>query len=288
VTLEASEYGKFIAGEIAKLGRNHPFVKTQYFSEEIDAEGRLFSDDRLALMLGSHQAEEEPKVGCLYAFTIDVGGEDESATLDPTELSDPGRDSTVLTIFKIDLESMSDPLVEAPTYKVVSRHLWTGVKHAAQYAKIRKLIEQGQPHRVVVDATGLGEPLASFLDRALPGAIIPLKFTQKSKSDLGWAFLAAIETARYHEYKQTTGRLAKLQTEFWQQCISAHSEILSGPNRIMRWSVPDGTRDPETGEQIHDDLLISAAMCAILDQLELGTAESDVIEAQDPLSNMSF
>jgi len=288
VEAEVPEYGKFVAVEIAKLGRNHPFVKTQYFSEEIDAEGGLFSDDRLQLMQGSHQAEQDPHVGCLYAFTIDVGGEDESSNLDPAELSNQSRDSTALTIFEIDLESLSDPLVEAPTYKVVMRYLWTGAKHTTQYARIRKLIELWQPHRVIVDATGIGEGLASYLDKAYPGQVIPFKFTQKSKSDLGWGFLAVIETARYQEHAQATGTLAKLQTTFWQQCTSAFSEILSGPNRIMRWSVPDGTRDPETGEQVHDDLLISAAMCALLDQLELGTAESDVIEAQDPLSNMSF
>jgi hypothetical protein len=35
---EVPAYGKFVAEQVARLGRGHPLVKTQYFSEEIDAE----------------------------------------------------------------------------------------------------------------------------------------------------------------------------------------------------------------------------------------------------------
>jgi len=36
----------------------------------------------------------------------------------------------------------------------------------------------------------------------------------------------------------------------------------------MRWGVPDGTRDSATGEQVHDDDLITAALCHELDKLD--------------------
>jgi hypothetical protein len=32
----------------------------------------------------------------------------------------------------------------------------------------------------------------------------------------------------------------------------------------MKWGVPDGTRDDSTGDLLHDDLVISAALCALL------------------------
>jgi len=51
----------------------------------------------------------------------------------------------------------------------------------------------------------------------------------------------------------------------------------------MKWGVPDGTRDQIMGELIHDDLIISAALCSFLDDQQLGTAESSVVIAQDPL-----
>ncbi len=39
VRKEAPAYGRFVDGEVAKHGRNHPFIKTQYYSEEIDETG---------------------------------------------------------------------------------------------------------------------------------------------------------------------------------------------------------------------------------------------------------
>jgi hypothetical protein len=38
---------KFVAEQVSKLGRNHPMVKTQYYSEEIDAECGMFPESRL-------------------------------------------------------------------------------------------------------------------------------------------------------------------------------------------------------------------------------------------------
>jgi hypothetical protein len=54
VSTEVPAYGKFVAEQIAKLGRNHPMVRTQYYSEDIDAEGGLFPPSRLALLHGVH------------------------------------------------------------------------------------------------------------------------------------------------------------------------------------------------------------------------------------------
>ena len=83
VASEVPAYGAFVAGEVCKHGRNHPFVKTQYFSEEIDAEGGMFSPARLALMQGEHCRQLSPMAGAkdqrggkLYALLVDVAGED--------------------------------------------------------------------------------------------------------------------------------------------------------------------------------------------------------------------
>lgn len=60
-------------------------------------------------------------------------------------------------------------------------------------------------------------------------------------------------------------------------------EIASGPERKMCWDAPDGRRIPATGEILHDDLLISMALCAELDALyrtgkiALGLANSEVV-----------
>ena len=38
----------------------------------------------------------------------------------------------------------------------------------------------------------------------------------------------------------------------------------------MRWGVPDGTRDHRTGELVHDDYVLSAALVSLLDHEILG------------------
>ena len=287
---EVKNYKKFVQAEIQKLGRNHPFVKTQYFCEEIDAQAGLFPEARLSLMQGNHLPQPGPLPGHIYALTIDVAGQAEFTTTDPTTEANKGRDrdSTTLTIFDIDLSALEDPMVGKPIYRVVHRHLWTGASHVAQYAQIKTIIETWQPLHILVDATGIGEALAGFLDNAFKGRVIPFKFTEKSKSDLGWDFLAIIETGRYKEHSPGAGQVSLLQQTFWQQCRNAQADILSGANKIMRWSVPDGTRDPETGDPVHDDLIISAALITVAEELEFGTAASAVVDAYDPLDDMTF
>ena len=64
------------------------------------------------------------------------------------------------------------------------------------------------------------------------------------------------------------------------------STVLDVPGKRMRWGVPDGTRDDATGEMVHDDLLVSAAMCWVLDGLGWGLAESEVVAGFDPIAGM--
>jgi hypothetical protein len=85
----------------------------------------------------------------------------------------------------------------------------------------------------------------------------PFVFSLKSKSDLGWSFLGAVESGRYKDYAPDgaadTGR-------FWAQVEACEFTVDVGPGRIMRWSVPE--------KRGHDDLLISASMVGYLDTLE--------------------
>ena len=69
VAKEVPAYKKFVEEQVAKLGREHPLIKTQYFSEQIDSEGGMFPDRRLAMMQGTHRRMERP-IGVLsYATT---------------------------------------------------------------------------------------------------------------------------------------------------------------------------------------------------------------------------
>ena len=196
VRKEVPAYGLFVDEQVSKLGRNHPMVRTQFYSEEIDAEGGMFNIARVTMMKGSHAPLTAPQPGCLYAFTLDVAGEDEGITGEVGELSNAGRDSTALTIFEIDLSTLRDEIIRAPRYLVVYRKLWTGVKHSSIYGQLRGLIDQWQPRYIVADNTGVGAGLVSFLSNAYQEKMIPFTFTSKSKSDLGWSFIAVIESGQ--------------------------------------------------------------------------------------------
>ena len=283
VKAEVPAYGKFVDEQVTKLGRNHPLIRTQYFSEMIDAEGGMFGARRRALMQGGHEKQEKPDPDSIYALLLDVAGEDENAGEELASLKNPGRDSTALTVIQADLSSLEDELIAAPTYRVVNRYEWIGDSHTDLYSQVKALAEHWEARYLVVDSTGVGAGLTSFLDAALPGLVVPFVFSPKSKSDLGWNFLAVIETGRYKEYLNTA---CPLQREFWIQVDSCQHLVLEGPGKMLRWGVPDGTRDPATGLLVHDDLLISAAMCSLLDEKEWGLARSDIVSSIDPLADM--
>jgi len=297
VAAEVPAYGDFVAGQVARLGRTHPMVKTQYFSEEIDSEGGLFPPARVALMQGSLLPLLAPIPGRLYALTLDVAGEDEAVLADPetgqTEaLSNPRRDSTALTVFEVDLSSVDDPLINKPTYRVVFRKEWIGVKHASLYGEIKAIAELFDVRYLAVDCTGVGAGLTSFLSASLGDKVIPFEFNIRTKSDLLWDFLGIIDSGRFKDYalagsEQVDPSLAAAAAAFWQQVQFCEFEILPGPQKRVRWGVPDGRRDPSDGSLVHDDLLISAALCAALDAKDWSvSAPTFVIHARDPLDDL--
>lgn len=286
VAAEVAAYGNFVADQVAKLGRSHPMIRTQFYSEELDAEGSLFTPERVALMHGSHTAQSSPTAGRIYAFLVDVAGSDEGATNIEDQaggLANPKRDSTALTIVEVDLSSCDDPVIAAPTYKTVNRFVWTGLAQPFQYSRLVSLAETWDPRYIVVDATGIGAGLSGFLERAKPGRVIPFVFTQASKSKLAWSFIGVIDAGRWKEPDD----IEAYSPLFFEQLSFVQYEILPGPGRTIRWSVPDGTRNPGTGELVHDDLVMSAALAAVLDEQPWAApAGAVIVPALDPLKDM--
>jgi hypothetical protein len=296
VAAEVPAYGDYVAEQVRRLGRQHPLVKTQYFSEFIDAEGGMFPPFRQALMKGKHPRQIEPSrhgdagTTSIYAFMVDVAGEDESASdeiadLERDELKNPARDATALTIVEVDLSTLQDDLIKAPTYKVVDRREWVGIKHSRLYGELRALADVWEPRYIVCDSTGVGAGLSSFLDKALPGRVLPYVFTSKSKSDLGWAFLAVCDTGRFKDYAVQDGYSDKITAQFWTEIENVQYEATE--TKVIKWGVPDGTRDIVTGDLVHDDLVISAALCAELDAQEWSIGgEALIVQGVDPLEDM--
>ncbi|MGA9397170.1 MAG: hypothetical protein WBV22_02825 [Anaerolineaceae bacterium] len=273
VAVEVPEYGKHVAEQVARLGRNHPMVRTQYFNEEINGAGGLFDAARRALMQGEHPEQFAPQAGRIYALTLDVGG---AAVTRSGESETPGNhDSSAALAFEIDLSTLSDPLIRLPAYRLVAGRVWEGVPHARLYGELQALIEHWHARHVVVDATGVGAGLAGFLEKTFPGRVIQFVFSAASKSQLGWDFLSAVETGRFKLFRGDTGHplLARLSRELTE----CHYEVSLGAGRSLRWGAPTGTGK-------HDDLLIAAALAVALDGQPWSVlAGATIIPRRDPL-----
>jgi hypothetical protein len=285
VAEDVPAYGERVRARIAQFGINHPFIRTEYCLLELDGDESLFPPHRLAQMQGFHPRRHRAEPGKRYALLIDVAGEEE-VSVDPHAFrGDAKRDSTALTVVEIDgagrregAEARDNQVTSRlpasapprhPIYRVVDRMAWTGVRHATLHDQLVDLARNvWRASVVVVDATGVGAGLASFLAATLDGRrggkspipVVPFIFTATSKSKLGWDFLALIDSGRFKEYADDSviatpdGRLT---AQFWDQLRATTFETPPGPGKLLRWSVP--------ASRGHDDLVISAALTATLD-----------------------
>jgi len=187
VSNEVEAYRKHVEEKVARLGRTHPMVRTQYFSEEVDGEGGMFPAERQSRMTSSHEAAFVSNPSGIYALLLDVAGEDEGVRgIDGSlSMANPARDATALTLVEIILDRVgAQPAPTLQIYQPVKRWQWIGVNHVTLQTLIRDIALEWKVRAVVVDATGVGAGLTSFLDRALPGRVTPFTFNNASKSAL--------------------------------------------------------------------------------------------------------
>lgn len=294
VAAEVPAYGRHVADQVARLGRDHPLVRSQYYLEEIQGEGGLFSAARQAQLRGLHPRQTAPTPGRVYALLIDVGGAAAETTPGRGEdrESNARRDATALTVVEIDADAAPlwlPPSTEGwgglpglPVYRIVDRRLWLGVGHASLYAQLVDLARHWQAAHVVVDATGVGAGLAQFLARALGPRVVPVTLNSATKSSLGWRLQALVDTGRLKDYADDG---APDTRQFWYELAACEFEAL--PHGGLRWGVWETPRYDGLVARGHDDLLLSAALCALLDDRPTRShAVSAVVEAGDALADV--
>ena len=258
VEREIPAYGARVRQRIKQLGEEHPYIKTEYRLIPLKGEGGLFPPGRLAQLQGEHPRRRRSEEGKVYAGLLDVAGEEEEGAGPEAFDNAAKRDSTALTIVEV-LTTGRD----LPEYRVVDRMAWTGQRHTALHPQLVELVRNVWRLRaLVVDATGVGAGLASFLADAIgkgPRKTIvePFVFTGASKSQLGWDFLGLIDSGRFKEHADDGDELTRVA---WHQYAACAYEVMPGPGKLLRWSVP--------AARGHDDLLISAALTARLDAID--------------------
>jgi hypothetical protein len=276
-------YGAYVERQIAQFGRNHPAIKTEYFLEEIDDAGSLFPAHRLAHLRGDHPRRHAAELGKQYALLIDVAGEDEQPVEQGAFDPNARRDSTAITVVEIGRAEESDtPFLDGwtgselelrsrlPVYRVVDRLALTGARTVKVHRRVVDLATNvWKASAVVVDATGVGAGMASYLQASLgerrkPIRVVPFVFSAATKSRLGWDFTDLIDTGRFKEYVDDSlagTPEAKVTAEYWRQLREVTFRTSLGPGKAMQWSVPAGRG--------HDDLVMSAALVVALEGVDL-------------------
>ena len=238
------DYRRYVEAERERLGADHPLFLTQYCLEPIKGGGRFFNERQLAQLQGAHPRRPLAETEKTYVAGLDLAGEIEVD--EEHMLSIAKRDSSIMTIAEVN----HMPANSEPFLNIVQIYAWLGVKHSTVEDTFVDLIKNVWNLRnVVVDATGIGEPVASHLEARCGSVITPYKFTQQSKSHLAFNLLAAVNSGRLKQYDKDNNPESQ---EFWQQMKNARGEFR--PNQTMNFFV-----DPSKG---HDDYLMSLALAA--------------------------
>ena len=241
------DYLKYVDAERQRLGENHPLFLTQYRLLPIHSGGGYLSHQQRAQLSGEHTRKHHPDPGKVYIAGIDLAGEAEEGEGASLRAIKPRQDSTVVTIGELDFSICSE-VIREPLIRVVEHYWWTGKKHTELYPQLIDILKNvWHCRKVVVDATGVGQPVSSFLRQSLGSRVSPFTFTAQSKSQLGFNLLAAVNAGRLKVY---TGDGSPEYQEFWLEMERARSQYR--PNQTMNFYV-----DPARG---HDDFLMSLAL----------------------------
>ena len=275
------QYLSYVEGERHRLGEDHPLFRTQYCLLPVRAGGGFLSAVQRAQMQGSHPRLHSPQPGRIYVAGIDLAGEAEELEGYALKSIHRRQDSTVVTIAELDFPSADPPTgsagarcfspdglsplsldaprppadsvgarhaVPAPSLRIVEHYACTGIRHVDLYPRLVDLLKSvWHCRKVVVDATGVGQPVSSFLRQSLGTVVSPFDFTVPSKSELGFNLLAAVNSGRLKVY--ACDGSAESQ-KFWTEMEKARS--FYRPSQTLSFYV-----DPSEG---HDDFLMSLAL----------------------------
>jgi hypothetical protein len=240
-------YLSYVEAEKSRLGENHPLFLTQYRLLPLHGGGGFLSTLQKIQLQGVHARRRMPEPGKVYIAGIDLAGEAETDEEDCIKVLEPRRDSTAVTIGELDFTGC-DHFQSFPGIRISEHYTWTGKKHFDLYPGLVDILKNiWHCQRIVVDATGVGQPVASFLRQALGSKVIPFTFTAPSKSELGFNLLAAVNSGRLKMYAADNSAEYR---EFWYEVEKSRSYYRA--SRTMNFYV-----DQSDG---HDDYLMSLAL----------------------------
>lgn len=267
VALSNPAYGDFVDAEVREKGREHPYVKTQYFLESLPSAGRMLNTQQLELMIGKHRRKERRENEAQIVAGLDFAGADEVSE-ELVSLSSAGkRDSVALAIGAVDWLQIAEGLL-VPHVRCLARYEWTNVNPVTLNTMLYRILwEQWRVNLVHCDGTGIGETstalLASAINRNGREAVQAIKFDSAwgTQTRLAFNYLAAINGGRLVDYApegidpialagRETPDVSSPHAHIWWQ--RGHAKLEGKANQKVRMYVPEG--------EGHDDLLVADAL----------------------------
>lgn len=256
-------YEKAFKNQLARLGKDHIAIQTQYLLNFVDSIGRFFSAENIARMYANNYSMRVgPEKNKVYLFAIDVAGQEEN----PTELEEAvgkhDRDATSMIIGELKKDGTIVP---------VCIYQWVGRKHTSQRQTIKKIIKHWNCIGGTCDATGIGEPLAYYLEEELPRKKIePYKFKyagDENKSKLGYLAYSYSAADLIKIPGKPTGADRERQADLWEELRWQLKNLIreAKKKQQINWYVPKNAKPRYEGHKPHDDiatalfLLIKAA-----------------------------
>lgn len=262
-------YKAFVTSEIAKHGTGHYVVKTQYDLEPVPDVGRLFPPPLLDKIRGSHLREVEPALDTTYVAGVDVAGSAMEPGFELPKAVLSRRDETVINIAAVDFDT-DEFGARTHTVRVVEIVRWKGLGfEQARQRALYVLRDVWNARRIAVDATGVGDGLASYLASTLPARVQPVVFTAPAKSLLGYRLVTAAQTGRLSIFRDDT----EDSRELWRQLANVKYELKASEQ--LQFGVP-----PSLG---HDDCVMSLALAVEAAASATPPHFGGIVRARDPL-----
>jgi len=257
-------YGEYVEGEIRRLGKDHPLIRTQYELITLDSGGYMLSPETLGLMAGQHARAERRTNEAQVVAGLDFAGADENAGELASLMMGSSRDSVALSVGEVHWIRIAEGIVE-PHIRCLARYEWTNVHPSTLHGALYDILwNRWRVERVHCDATGIGATGTALLAQAINRP--KRERVQAVTFDGGWEthtriatqFLAAGMAARFVDY-QTAGvqpiaaagaespdRSSVEAHTWWQR---GHARLEARPSKRFRAYVPE--------DEGHDDLLIA-------------------------------
>lgn len=238
------KYMKYIEGEKARLGEDSDEFQMSYNLKWILERGMFVEPTKFDLLANEELEIVHSDWTNTHVVGIDLG---------------KSSDSTVVTVVEVDFnapviieQSKELNVPDFIVYNTVVKN-WVellGDDYEVQYHQIIDVLKNYNVHRLVIDATAVGSPIADRLSANLNYEVIPFNFGTSSKSMLYKHYDGEIKSGRFSYPSSPVVQETREYKKFVKQHIDLQKSY-SGQYMVV-------SHPPERGA--HDDYTDSAAL----------------------------